>query len=388
MKNILVTNGLLRKTLSITRSLGKKGLNIYVSEVTYFNPSSFSKYCKGFIKCPDPLTDKDAYYTWLKKTIINFRIDVFFPTDDAPLNITIKNRIELEKLCKLAIPSTEPYEIVSDKALAVKLAIEAGLDCPNTIFPNSLENLSSEILNLKFPVLIKPRKSSGGRGIRLIKDPKLFLDEYLNVHKIHPFPFVQEYLGIGTVIDAGVLCDKSSNTLAQFQFVHIRKYPEMFGPSVVQKSVKNQEIHLKTKAFLKKIKWDSVASVEFLLLEGDPSPKFLEINTRFWNSLHSAYVSGVDFPWMYYKLLTAGSNEEVNDYITDIYCRNILPGDILSFLSKKGRFKFNPSFFSGRKNKVYDDIIDRTDPLPILGFVFAGIKYLFDVKMWKFYFKR
>ncbi len=388
MKNILITNGHLRKTLSITRSLGKQGLKIFICEVTKINLSSFSKYCSRFIKCPDPKKDPGEYYQWLLNTIIKYKIDVFFPTDDDAIELSEKNRSELEKLCILAIPSFESYFTASDKALSVKKAIEAGINCPNSIFPETLDNLLHQVSELKFPVVIKPRKSSGGRGIRLVDNREYFVETYLSIHEKHPYPFVQEYLGVGKVIEAGVLVDQNSELKAFYEYTHIRKYPLKFGPCTIQKPIKDPDLTDVCELYLKKLNFTGIADLEFLLVEGDPIPKFLEINPRFWNSLHAAYVAGIDFPWMYYKILTEGSCDSVKTFDTSIYCRNLLPGDILCFISSKDRFKFNPSFFAGSKNKVFDDIIDRNDPFPILGFILTCFKYLFDIHMWKFYFRR
>jgi hypothetical protein len=48
----------------------------------------------------------------------------------------------------------------------------------------------------------------------------------------------------------------------------------------------------------------------------------------------------------------------------------------------------NPPLLSGNKQGVTDDIFLMEDPLPVLGFILACIKYAFSIKMWKLMFWR
>jgi hypothetical protein len=100
-----------------------------------------------------------------------------------------------------------------------------------------------------------------------------------------------------------------------------------------------------------------------------------------------AVLAGVDFPWLLYRLAKEGDIEEIHTYKTGILCRWLLPGDILHLLTNKNRLTMNPSFFAGKKDNVYDDILSWGDPLPTLGFIMACLRYLFDGEMWRFILK-
>jgi hypothetical protein len=56
---VLLTNGQLRKTLSVARSLGKKNIEVISAEETHMNLTGFSKYCRKNLVYPSPLPPQD-----------------------------------------------------------------------------------------------------------------------------------------------------------------------------------------------------------------------------------------------------------------------------------------------------------------------------------------
>ena len=80
--------------------------------------------------------------------------------------------------------------------------------------------------------------------------------------------------------------------------------------------------------------------------------------------------------------------KEQFDYPEGIRCRWTLPGDLFHFICNKNRRKMEPPFFAGKKYGIHDDIMSGRDPLPVIGFGAACLRYVFDAKMWKMMFKR
>jgi predicted ATP-grasp superfamily ATP-dependent carboligase len=114
----------------------------------------------------------------------------------------------------------------------------------------------------------------------------------------------------------------------------------------------------------------------------------MEINPRFWGSLQLSILSGVDFPYLLYKMAVNGDVDPVTDYPEGVRCRWLLPGDILHFLTNPNRFKMNPSFFNFSKNNRHDDLISWKDPGPTFGFFIIALINIFSIKMWKHVFFR
>lgn len=388
---VLLTDAQLRKTLAAIRSLGNRGIDIIASEDTRWTTSSFSKFCRRGLVYPKPGKEPEAFYQWLVKTIQENAIEVLFPMDDNVMNVVMLHKEELQKSCRMLLPDAENYNNANDKGLAVEAARKSGLDCPETWLlknEHDLLNLETLIADLVFPLVIKPRKSNGSRGIAVVNRREDFVGQYLQVHKSFPFPLIQEYISPGPRFDVCLLFNDKSQLRASFVQKELRHFPLDRGPSTVQESVFRPELVELAAGLLRDLNWQGIAEVEFMYDEKDRKLKFMEINTRFWNSLYLSILAGVDFPWLLYRLIMDGDVSEVSNYRTGVKCRWSLPGDILHFLANKNRFKMDPPLWAGKRSGVYDDVLSLSDPGPTLGFILACLHFLPDREMWKQMFNR
>jgi predicted ATP-grasp superfamily ATP-dependent carboligase len=387
MKRVLLTDALQRQTLAAARSLGSKGINVLTGEKTRFTPAAFSRYSACHLLYPDPVEVRENFLLWLVGTLRKYPDTVLFPIDEPCMDVVMQNKGKLEKLCHLPLPSLESYTVAADKALSVFAAQRAGLACPRTLAPDNLDDLSVAATEISYPAVIKPRRSSGSRGIRIVNNRKELLDVYMKVHNIFPYPIIQEYIIPGDRFDAGLLYN-NSRLRAFFVQKEIRHFPVEMGVSTVQESIMYPELVEYADALMREIGWHGVAEVEFMMDKKTKQLKFMEINPRFWGSLNTAIVSGVDFPWLLYRLTMDGDVEKVFSYQTGVIGRWLLPGDILHFLLNKDRDKMVPPLLGNKKEKIYDDTISRDDPFPTVGFMLTCLRYLFDSKMWRFMFRR
>ncbi|MDD3856814.1 MAG: ATP-grasp domain-containing protein, partial [Methanoculleus sp.] len=115
------------------------------------------------------------------------------------------------------------------------------------------------------------------------------------------------------------------------------------------------------------------------------SLKLMEVNPRFWGSLHLSILSGVDFPYLLYRMLMDGDVEPVPDYQEGVQCRWLLPGDILWYLSAPKTWQNLREFL---RFDTPDDILSLHDPGTTLGFALATARYALDLEMWKFVLRR
>ncbi|NLI92050.1 MAG: ATP-grasp domain-containing protein [Peptococcaceae bacterium] len=394
MTTVLLTDGQQRKTLAAARSLGRQGLTVIVGEDTRWATAAFSKYCRKRIVYPHPRTNPRSFWEKLMEVIEEYHVETLFPMDDEISELVIKQQDQLKSSCHLLLPREEDYRIAADKGLATGLVRKIGVDCPLGIEPETekdLENVSAVDKQWKFPLVIKPRKSSGSRGIVYMtaeREPGELENVYQEIIRHSPFALVQECIPTGTKYDVCLLYDQSSNLKASFVQKEIRHFPLDKGPSTVQESVWRPDLVEKADAIMKSLHWKGIAEVEFIHDPRDGKDKFMEINPRFWGSLQLAILSGVDFPWLYYRLIMGKSVKTVSLYQLGIKCRWLFPGDILHFLSNKNRWKMDPPFFAGAKKGINDDILSRNDIMPLAGFILAALHYLPDRNMWRQIFDR
>lgn len=388
MKTVLLTNAQQRKTLVVARSLGKRGVRIITADETRLNPTGFSKYCYKSLVYPNIKKYPDKFYNWLVNTIKEYNCDVIFPMDEDSLEIIMKNYDSLSKMCRIPQYPPESYFIACDKGKQAALVKEAGIDLPETFRLKNIDELEEVSKIMRYPVFIKPRESSGSRGMRIVNSREELLEIYKIIHEEYPLPIIQEYIGVGDKYSVCLLFNKNYENLAAFVQKQVRNFPVDIGPSTIQQSVFYPELVEKALNIMRKLKLHGIVEIEFMVDKRDGKLKFLEINPRFWGSVYAATVAGIDFPWLLYKLAIGEKVEKHLDYKEGVYCRWLLPGDIFHFITNKNRKNMDPPFLAGKKLGVYDDIISKDDFMPVIGFLLACFRYAFDPKMWKFIFKR
>lgn len=391
-KTILVTNGLLNKTLAVVRSLGKQNFRVLVAEKTRIHVSGYSKYAHKSLVYPDPVQFKAAFLEWLKRTIRQEKVDLVLPTDDDPLKVIVTHQEELSTLTSLIVPSLEAYELASNKAQTYELAEKLGIPYPKTRQTNFAaapqdQAILEFIRPFTFPIIIKPTKSSGSRGIRVAHSAEECLSLFKEVHRSYPNPVLQEWIPPGPKYDVGLLLDPSHRTKAVFLQKELRNFPIPMGPSSACLSVSpNVEMTRWAEHLLTELDWVGVADVEFMVDPRDGTPKLMEINPRFWSSLYLAIDCGVDFPYLLTQVALGHNSPPVTHYREKVVGRSLFPNDLLHFMSSPNRKAFLKKTFWA--NLEQDELLSREDPFPLLGFFLSALQLSVRPSTWRFLIRR
>ena len=288
------------------------------------------------------------------------------------------NRHRFERYTRIPFVNADLADFVNDKADLMRYAKTCGVDVPETIFMKGNEDLGRIADTIDYPVVIKPRISSGSRGLVYAGDRRELLSNYPAVHERFPFPIIQEYIPGSEVCGVAMLLNFQSQVRASFVYKRLRSYPVAGGPSTLRVSVKRDDLRDIAGHLLQSLTWTGIAHVEFKIDPRNGRPKLLEVNPRFWGSLALAIEAGIDFPFLLYKLAMEGDVEPVNDYADGVMCRWLIPGDLLHFIHNPQRFGLKPGFFDFR---MKDDIMSLHDPLPTLGRVLSAFTLLSDKEM-------
>ena len=385
MSKVFITDGYWHKTLSVVRSLGEKGIDVAVGESTRLSTALFSRYAKRRVIYPSPKRRPDEFLDFLENELKKEKYDVLITPEESTLLLIAKNINRFEGLTRFPFAGHNLIAKASDKSEVVKIAKSRGIPVPETIFIKDINELERKTANITFPAVIKPRISSGSYGIKYVNNKDELLSAYKEVHSKYPFPLIQEYIPQGG--DAfGVSClfDRGVKLKAVFVHKRLREYPITGGPSTLRESVVNDEVKELGVKLLSAMKWFGVAMVEFKVDPRDNKPKLMEINPRFWGSLPLAIYSGVDFPYLLYKIAMGEDFEAVTTYKTGIRSRYLLPGDIMHFFSNPERFKMRPGFFNFFDKNTKDDIISLKDPLPTIGRILSLLTLLYNKDMQRY----
>jgi predicted ATP-grasp superfamily ATP-dependent carboligase len=310
MKTVLVTDGENRSSLAATRSLGKKGYRVVVTGKKLRNISSCSKYCAVRFVVPDPLCDVQNYVKEITRIAIRENVDYLIPMTDHSVALLNRSRAGLPENIILACPNEEKVNFISNKSNLFNVAEKLNIPIPKTIHLNGYEDLKLyEKTITNYPVVIKPSFSK-----RLIKDRFVSggvmyaysFDELIKLYNTQPSlkfsSMIQEKIyGSGTGLFT--LFDKDRH-LALFSHRRIWEKPPSGGVSVVSKSVPlDKKMIEDSKRLLSEIGWEGVAMIEYKRDNRDGMAKLIEINGRFWGSLHLAISSGIDFPALFLAYL-------------------------------------------------------------------------------------
>ena len=307
--HILVLDGEQYSSLSIVRSLGRKGLTVTVAAADSNAICRHSKYTTNFITYPNPLIDVDGFCDAIKKLITEEKYQLLIPVTELTTLPLSKIRESIEKHTTLAVADNSALESVTDKAKTFNLAEQVGVPVPKSHYITQLEALTECINQVNYPVVIKP-----SRSITDQKDDiraKLNVDYAFNKEELTKKAsqflktseiILQEYFeGIGNGIE---LIADHGTVIHAFQHERLHELPLTGGGSCLRKSTAiHPQLLEHSKALIKALNWHGVAMIEFKYNPTTNTCCLMEINGRFWGSLPLAVSSGSDFPWFLYQLL-------------------------------------------------------------------------------------
>ena len=364
--NVLLTDSRLRTCLYVTRSLGEKDVNVFIGENAWLSPhfsdpmkvlTFRSKFNKGFFFYPPP-TDTTSFISFMVKLAKYY--DALIPINEATIIPICKN---LDKFDNVLLPRFNDLEIAIDKKRVMELCTKLRIPIPQTFSPKDkieLKQLSKEV---NYPVIIKWRRESMAYPrYKICHSKKSLLHNFVYMQKIQTQPIVQEYIN-GFGIGFFALFNRNHKLKAYFIHRRIREYPISGGPSACCESFWNKQVLEYGLKLLKALHWRGVAMVEFRYDLTDNIPKVLEINPRFWGSLPLAIMSGVDFPYLLYKLIIEEDFLPVLQYNLNIKCR--FTNDFYALLEilkrDKNKFTSSKSMISSLSTKYAD--FNRKDPV-------------------------
>jgi carbamoyl-phosphate synthase large subunit len=107
-----------------------------------------------------PNADSDCYLDWLIDYLKKNKIDLFVPTSETEIQQVSKNIDTLNSVCKVLINDTHLIEKSLDKYETLQYLKNHGIEVPE----NGL--VEGPFSPSKYPVIVKPRRGQGGKGLR------------------------------------------------------------------------------------------------------------------------------------------------------------------------------------------------------------------------------
>lgn len=327
MNPVILLDGNQRSALAVVRSLGKRGIAVFVGEAAGTSLAASSRYCRQTFDYPSPAADPDAFLVRMEQVAQENPGALLFPMTDVSMAEILRNADRFSGYVTIPFSGYDQYSALSDKERLFRQAYALGIAIPETVYSTDLD-LSTAAKGkdplsgrgLSYPAVVKPAASRirTGRGwisttVGYARSPGQLMDMICGGSGSRQRFLIQEKIQ-GPGIGIFLLLWKGKS-LARFAHQRVREKPPSGGVSVVCRSIEPPADALQSaEALLESSGWSGVAMVEFKRDLRDGRCKLMEVNARFWGSLQLAISAGVDFPYLLYQTATGKAPENGSAY--------------------------------------------------------------------------
>jgi len=322
---ILVLDADMVPSLTIARSLSRRGCIIDTGSHTKRPLTGYSRCIEDVFSYPNPLAETEEFVTWVVQHTKANHYDLVIPVTERTLIPLSMYRERFEHVV-VAMPSAKSLELVLDKSQTLALASSLDVPIPGGIYIETLEQLSEVEKDLQYPVVLKPARSIGsGKGgsshlqVSYAFDARGLVTGCTHALRFGPVVLQEFFRGDGVGIE---LIAKKGEILYAFQHRRLHEVPLTGGGSSLRKSeAVDPALLASSRRLIEALEWNGVAMVEFKHNAESGDFCLMEINGRFWGSLPLAGAAGADFPSMLLDLELEQQVTACAPYKENIYCR-------------------------------------------------------------------
>ncbi len=305
----LVIGGILNG-LSIARSLGRRGVPVWVTTPPNIKLASCSRYTLRTLHWPEE--DCEAQVAYLLELAERYQLDqwVLFPTSDESAALLSRFHAELSRRFRVSTPNWNVLRWAYDKRLTYRLAAEERVDYPSTILPGTEADL--EGVSFPFPAVLKPATHASINRFTTEKawpaaNREELLARYREARELIPpdLILVQERIPGGgeAQFSYAALC-RDGQPIASLTARRTRQYPIDFGySSSFVETLDVPEIVAPSRRLLAAIRYTGLVEVEYKRDARDGRYKLLDINPRLWTWSPLGGRAGVDFPYLLWQMM-------------------------------------------------------------------------------------
>jgi len=371
--------------LGVARSLGRRGIPVYILEDQY-SISSFSRYPTRVIRVKDLRDERKTVDAVLEiGHRFGLRDWVLFPTRDETVAAFSRYRAELAEFFRVTTPEWETVKWAWDKKNTHELCIRLGIPTPQTWNPRSVEELSALYGNL--PLAIKPAVkenffyATGAKAWRAETVEQLHTLFNRAARQIKPEEIMVQEIIPGDGRQQFSYCAFFRDGQAHSTLIarRERQHPREFGRAATYvESIELPAVEELAERFLKAINYYGLVEIEFKQDPRDGQYKLLDVNARTWGFHSLGAQAGVDFPYLLFADQVGYQVEPCRGKAGVGWLR--LLADTPTALSGilGGHLKVS-SYLRSINNTRTESVFSREDPLPSLAEVLL-LPYLIKKK--------
>ena len=333
LMRLLVTNTHTPQAFAIIRALRPHSERIVVvDEGTGLRPAlahgSHSRLVDKRYRVPSPESDwaagrvtgentpsESAFVDAVSRICRDERIDVIFPSWDPYVSVLSKNRAHFEQLgVTIPVPEFSTVLMALDKHRTIEAAQSVGFPCPRTYLYESLDQLREIEAREGFPLVLKPRFTSGGRGMVIVNSREELDAALPGILETHGAPLVQEYIPGGNRTSVQLVLDKRGVVVFAFHKLRHRTFKRTARLATVSESARPDERVLQSATLLQKLGWWGAMGIETIRDPRDGLNKLMEVNPRFPRQLWNRTELGINEPLLCVKIARGETVEPVGEY--------------------------------------------------------------------------
>ena len=334
--NVLVLGDDTRAFLATVRSLGRRGVNVHVAPANFRSPALRSRYIVAIHDLPPWMENGAHWFIAIQTLLRSTHFDLVIPCDETTLLPLQRHRAQLAPLARLAIPNDYEISVFFDKHETRELARRTGVSVAPGRLLGPDDTADAVLAEFGAPIVLKPRWSYslqklGSRGKVQVVDDPVRLERLLSESVASETILEQFFPGQGVGIS---LLASRGRVLQAFEHHRVR---EIAGASFYRISAPlTPDMASACEAIVAAGSYTGVAMFEF---KRDMKGEWilLEVNARPWGSMPLPVALGIDFPYRWYRLLTANEETSSVPYRPGIYGRNLFPDLLASIAEAEAR---------------------------------------------------
>jgi predicted ATP-grasp superfamily ATP-dependent carboligase len=296
--------------LGVVRSLGRRGVPVWVLREPGEPLASTSRYARRSLPWPSGGDDRVAFLCHLAESegVAGWAI---VPTSDEMAALVAQHHALLGQYFTHTIAPWEVVRWAYDKRLTYELAEQLGVAYPRTAYPQTPDEAAA--VDVGFPAIVKPSVKESFNRLTAAKAWRVdSRSELVERHAeactlVDPATLmVQELVPGGGEgqFSFAVLC-ADGDPVASVTARRTRQYPADFGrASTYVETVECAELVEPSLRLLRELRFDGLIEVEFKRDPRDGVLKLLDMNPRVWGWHTLCGRAGVDFPHLLWLLVS------------------------------------------------------------------------------------
>jgi len=369
--------------LTLTRALGRAGVEVVRIHPNRFDHSLRSRYCVNTEYCPDLYQSDDELTRFLLQLDAKYSgIKVLIPASDDCSLYLARNAHDLASKFILLNPSAETMESVKDKQRQYRLANKVNVPIPETYFPKSVHEAQKIAAGLnRFPYIIKPLEAqkwrllqyasiANGRKAIVVESREQLIAEYDRISFSDAELMIQEIVpgADENLVTFLGYCSAEQKPLAYCVRKKLRQAPVDFGYCTATVSCHNDVVVEYSKRILKESAYTGIVGIEFKFDTDEEKYKLIEINTRPVNTTGLSIGCGVNLPLIAFRDAIGEEQTPVEDWLDNVVWLH-LGEDVAAALElrRRGRLTIG-EWLNSIRGKRFHAIFAGDDLRPVFAF--------------------